>query len=231
MSSQSPWKNFVSHTWDPFSPWVLVSNMQQLNFCIPVNSILCRSPSCSNWSQTVSVNMYILHCFFHIYIYTHISFSPKHWTACRHACVFSFEKIHNSWMSGESEWAKSQPFVAYKFLIVQWKATNIWCKLQMPETIADLYLIYLLSMWTWAFTSACALYGERKRSRRDLPVTVDVHSQAFPNLFWNSNVFFLWQFVSVYNSRSLHLDVGNMVATSIILMFHGQLLSSLAYFN
>lgn len=119
------------------------------------------------------------------------------------------------------------------FLRFQWIAANIWCKLQFPETTVDLYLIYLLSVWTWVFTSASVLYeGKKKRNRKDLPVTVDLWVQAFSNLFWKLKLFFLlWQFVSVCNSRSSHLDIGNMVATSILLMFHGQLLSSWAYFN
>lgn len=85
-------------------------------------------------------------------------------------------------------------------------------------------------MWTWASTSACALYGERRRNRKDLPVTGRPTIASFPQSVLELKLFFLWQFVSVYNSRSSHLDVGNMVATSIFLMFHGQLLSSLAYF-
>lgn len=191
----------------PFSPWMLVfyhvvAELQYTSEFIFVKQPFLLQLATNNVCQYVYSALLLF--FFHIYM--HFLF-PKGSLNSTEKCLCIWlqkdpQQLNVRQVSSKSEWTKSQPFVAYKFLIFLWKAANIW--LQIPGTITDLYLIYPLSVWTWAFTSACALYGERKGNRKYLPGTVDLHLQAFPNLFWNSCFFFLWQFISVSNSRSSH---------------------------
>lgn len=105
-------------------------------------------------------------------------------------------------------------------------ADNTWCKLHFPETIVDLYLIYQFSVRT---LSLCVVLGKKKQKR--FAGDCRCMNASFFQSVLEIRAFFLQQFLSVCNSRSSHLDVGNMVSTSIFLMFHGQLLSSSALFN
>lgn len=80
--------------------------------------------------------------------------------------------------------------------------------------------------------TACVLQeGKKKEQKRFASDCRLMSASFFRSALEIKAFFFLWQLVSVCNSRSSHLDVGNMLSTSIFLKFLGQLLLSFLYFN